>query len=351
MRLRLRHKQGGLLLLLLACAVTLTCNAYAVSCTTQSQMTASDRNAMTNSARSILTELQVGNVQAIRANTLPAVAADFSGIAASFESLKPQIQSAAVTVDELYLLDASTNPATPSRTDFYCGSPVVALNFSSLPQGIYALAILHATGVTQPQQIAVILSKTSDNRWLLAGFFSKPMIAAGHDGLWYWTSARRYAQTKMNWDAWFYYRMATNLLEPLNFLSSPNLEKLQRETDQVKPDNLPGTAPMALNAYGASFAVTAIDTTTVFGGLDLDVAYAPDATQAAQLHDPPSARKQVTEIMTALLALHPELQGAFHGIWVHANGGNASLFALELPMNQIASNPKPPSVSSSTVAH
>jgi hypothetical protein len=41
--------------------------------------------------------------------------------------------------------------------------------------------------------------------------------------------------------------------------------------------------------------------------------------------------------MTGLLSLHPELRDAFHGIWVHADQGSVSLFALELPMDQIAS--------------
>ena len=50
------------------------------------------------------------------------------------------------------------------------------------------------------------------------------------------------------------------------------------------------------------------------------------------------ARQQVTELMTALLAMHPDLQGAFHGMWLHADQGNASLFALELPMNANAGN-------------
>jgi hypothetical protein len=212
------------------------------------------------------------------------------------------------------------------------------------------LAILHATGVPQPQQISIILSKTPDSRWLLAGFFSKPMIAAGHDGLWYWTSARKYAQTKMTWDAWLYYRIASNLLDPVSFLSSSNLEKLQQESDKIQPDNFPEAKPIALNAFGASFTVAAIDSTTIFGGLDLDVDYRPDAAQAAQLHDPPTARAQVTEVMSALLELHPELQGAFHGIWVRASQGDASLFTLELPMNLIASSPKPPTASAHSMS-
>ena len=73
--------------------------------------------------------------------------------------------------------------------------------------------------------------KSGDNRWLLAGFVAKPMIEADHDGLWYWQSARRYAGTGMNWDAWFYYQIAANLLNPLDSISSPNLQKLQQESN------------------------------------------------------------------------------------------------------------------------
>jgi hypothetical protein len=347
MQFRRAQKTYALLLPLLAFAAALVPRAQATACLTQAQMAAMQRDALSNAARNLMTEVQTGNEQGLQTNTIPAVAADFGGIRSSAEYLKPLVQQATVTIDALYVLDASSDAAGAARTDFYCGSPVVVLNFTNLPPATYALAILHATGVPQPQQVSLILSKVAGDRWMLAGFFSKPMIAAGHDGLWYWTSARKYAQqTKMSWGAWFYFRMANNLLDPLDFLSSSNLEKLQHESDQVKPDNLPGTQPLKLALPDGAFAVTAIDTTTTFGALDLDVHYTPDAVQAAQLRDPPSARKQVTGIMAALLELHPELQSAFHGIWVHADQGNASLFALELPMNQIAATP-PPHVSSS----
>jgi hypothetical protein len=339
-----------LLFLLLPFAAANVRNANAATCSTQSQMTAAQRDSLATSARAIAALLQTGDIEALRGNTIPAVAADFGGVTASVKNLQPLVQSATVTVEELYLLDSSTDSAGASQIDFYCGQPVVVLNFNGLPPGNYALTILHATGVPQPQQISLLFSRTADNRWMLAGFFTKPMIAAGHDGLWYWTSARKYAQEKMDWNAWLYYRMASNLLDPLSFLSSANLEKLQHESDQIRPNNFPGASPIALNAYGASFTVSAIDTTDTFGGLDLDVQYTPDATQAAQLQDPPSARKQVTAIMSALVELHPELQTAFHGIWVHANQGTASLFALELPMNDIVANPLPPSASANPVA-
>jgi hypothetical protein len=322
--------------LLLACALAAGRHAHAAACATQGQMTAADRTSLQGSARTILAQVQSGDEGAVQANTIPAVAADFGGIRSSMEYLRPLVQRATITVDALYLLDASEDQAGEARTDFYCGSPVVVLNFTNLPPAAYALAIVHATGVPQPQQVSLILSKTG-GRWLLAGFFDRPMIAAGHDGLWYWNSARQYAQTKMDWDAWLYYHMAANLLDPLEFLSSPNLQKLQRETDQVKPQNFPGTQPLRITVQSGTYQVTAIDTSTELGGLDLDVHYAPDPTQASQLQNPPMARQQVSSIMAALLQLHPELAKAFRGIWVHADQGNASLFALELPMNQIPS--------------
>jgi hypothetical protein len=283
------------------------------------------------------TQVQMGDVQGLKTNTIPQVAADFAGIASSVDGLKSLVQKATITVYSLYSLDAATEAAGSPRTDFYCGTPVVVLNFTDLPPGTYALAILHATGVPQPQQISLILSKGADNRWMLAGFFSKPMLQAGHDGLWYWSSARKYAQSNANWSAWFYYRTAANLLNPVEFLSSSNLDKLHTEQDKVKPDNLPGggTKQLTLDAHGSTYQVTTVDITSELGALDVDVHYLPNAAQAAQLRDPPSARKQVMDVMTALLALHPDLHQAFHGIWVHADQGDASIFSLELPMDQI----------------
>src|SRR5215475_15017324 len=81
--------------------------SFGASCTTQSQMTAGQRDSLVSAAREMLTEIQGGNVQALQANTLPSVAADFSGIAASVQNLKPLIQNATLTDNSLFLLDAS----------------------------------------------------------------------------------------------------------------------------------------------------------------------------------------------------------------------------------------------------
>ena len=345
-----RQLQCAMVLLLTSGALMLPLAAKAASCKSQSQMTPAERDALSNAARGIVREVQTGDIQALRQNTTPAVAADFAGIAGSAGTLKPLVQQAAITVDSLYALDSSTDAPGAARTDFYCGTQVVVLNFTDLPPGNYALAILHATGVPKPQQISLILSETAEHRWMLGGFFSKPIIEAGHDGLWYWVAARGYAQRSMNWDAWFYYRVAAYSLQPVDYLSSPNLEKLRHEADRVHPDNLPGATPLMLSANGSAFQVTAVDTTALFGPLDLEVHYVPDTAQIAELRNPPTARKQVTEVMMALLALHPELHEAFHGIWVQADQGSTSVFSLELPMDQIGPGIRPAATTSSSIA-
>jgi len=320
----------------LVASLLISLPVYAASCMTQAQMTPSERNDLAAAARILLNQVQNGDVNGLRAGTLPAVASDFSGIASSVEQIHPLIQRATVTVDDLYDLDASTDQPNQPNTQFFCGSPTVVLSFSGLPPGKYALAILHATGVQQPQQISFILAHNG-SQWQLAGFFAKPMVEDGHDGLWYWVSARRFKQENGRWAAWIYFRMATNLLEPLDSLSSPNLQKLLRETEEVKPADFPSGTPVTMYSTSGPIQMTAIDTSTAFGGLDLDVHYTPDAVQAAQLSNPPAARQQMLDIMNALLQAHPELHQAFHGIWVHADHGNNTLFALELPMDQIAS--------------
>lgn len=315
---------------------TLTSRGFAASCLTQSQLTSEQREALSVQARSFVSIAQKGDIASLRARTLPAVASDFGGIAASVTNLKPQLQNAIFTIDALYSLDALKEQPGTGRVQFFCGtSPIVVLTFSGIPPGNYALVIMHATGVPNPQQISFILAAAPDNQWQLAGLYSRPMIEADHDGLWYWVSARKYAQNHGNLTAWLYYRIAQDLLIPLDFLSSPNLEKLRQESDQSRPPEFSANSTTKLSANGVTFNVTNVGTTTQFGPLDLEVHYSPDSAQASELRTPIAARKQVNDIMAALIMQHPEIRDSFHGIWVLADEGQSSLFALELPMNQI----------------
>jgi hypothetical protein len=206
----------------------------------------------------------------------------------------------------------------------------VVLTIPQLPPGRYSLAILHASGVKQPQQLSFILQQDVDQRWKLAGLFVKPMTAAGHEGLWYWTEGRSYTKNKQNWNAYFYLQTAAELLAPVHFLTSPNLDKLVREQNAVAPEGLPGAQPMKVSANGQSFDITNLHTDGSLGGLDLVITY-----DGQNISDPVATRSRNVELMKALLTQHPELKQAFHGLWVYATAQGQRPFAIELPMNQI----------------
>jgi hypothetical protein len=174
------------------------------------------------------------------------------------------------------------------------------------------------------------LSGDAGGSWKLAGFFVRPWTAGGHDGIWYWKQAREYQQKKQDWNSYFYFKTAAYLLMPVDFVSSPNLEKLQKETSSVQSPGLPGEQPMQLAANSQSFAVTSLRTDGSLGGLDLVIHF-----QGAELPDPVAARTRNVEVMKAMLAQHPELRLSFHGLWVYADAPNQRSFAIELPMDQI----------------
>jgi hypothetical protein len=74
-------------------------------------MTAAERNALSSAARSMAGEVERGNAQDLQACTIPAVGADFTAIEGSPNNLTPLVQKATITIDSLYMLAASTEPA------------------------------------------------------------------------------------------------------------------------------------------------------------------------------------------------------------------------------------------------
>ncbi len=130
--------------------------------------------------------------------------------------------------------------------------------------------------------------------------------------------------------AYFYYQMAQFLLDPVDFFASPNLEKLQKEMQAVKPADLPGETRWSVNVNGLSLQITDMRTQDFGGQLDLVIEY-----KAQGAFDPVSLRSQILALDKAMLARYPGMSTAFHGLWVYAYNANGQPFAIELPMNQI----------------
>src|ERR1700761_8964980 len=209
---------------------------FAVSCTTQAQMTEAQRNSLAQSARTLASAVQSGNAAAVQAMTIPKVKAQFEPIAGTIEQTAPSLSRATLTIDALYELDASDLKEAAEDTSFFCGaanSPVhVNITIPQLPKGKYALALVHATGVQSPRQMAFLLQQNGD--WQLAGFFIKPLLIAGHDSVWYWTKARAFDQKNQKWNAYFYYMTAAYLAAPADFITSANLDKLNQEAGDAR---------------------------------------------------------------------------------------------------------------------
>jgi hypothetical protein len=315
----------------------------AQSCTTQAEMDAATRTALQAVSLDTARQIAAGNTSAVQSSIAPQMTADAAGILNSTSSAAPLLKGASFIVRELYILDATDSPANAPPAQFFCGSmnqpPHVIFTLGGLQKGSYAIAMLQATGTAQPQQMTMIFeqaggatgkARSSASGWKLAGFAYKPTTMAGHDGLWYWTQARTYAQKKQNWNSYFYYTTAQYLLVPVDYLSSSNLNKLIREKNAVKPAGLPGQQPMVLASGTQKFSITDLHTDGSLGGLDLVIRYA-----AQNVSDPVAARAQNISVMHLMLQTHPELRQAFHGLWVYAVAPGQDPFGIELPMGQI----------------
>jgi hypothetical protein len=331
MNLSISARVPGVGFLLLAVALP----ALGVSCKTQAAMSEAERAPLVQAARQIAVDVQSGRSADLKAATVPAVAANFNSIEQSAAALAPLMAGATLTVDAVYALDASDAKPGDEQEQFFCAAADnnshITFSIQHLPPGQFAFALVHATGVAKPQQIALLLqSLNAGGPWQLAGFFPKPLSIAGHDGLWYWRQARVYAQKKQMWNAWLYYSTAISLLQPAGFFSSTNLERLVDEQQTIRPADLPGNTPLTVSAGGVAYKVTSLRTDDALGGLDLVAHY--NSTSS----DPVAGRAHTIAVMHGLLALHPELREAFHGLWVFADAGaGGQAFALEQPMSDL----------------
>jgi hypothetical protein len=151
----------------------------------------------------------------------------------------------------------------------------------------------------------------------------------GHDGVWYWERARDLARSDSPWSSWFFYETARYLLVPVDFLSSPNLEKLGQEQAQIKES--PAEAfPYSLPDGARTWKIDSVRLHTSLRQADLAVTY-----QSTRVSDPAAVRTEATAVLSALLKAQPGLRQNFHGLWAYAGRDGKVSPVMELPMAQI----------------
>jgi hypothetical protein len=235
----------------------------------------------------------------------------------------------------IYLLDASSLLA-PQDTQFFCsnssGSLTVTITMRSLPSGKYAVVLADANGSALGGQIGLILAWDPTGAlasWKLAGLSLRQGTFDGHDGVWYWTHARELARTDQPWSAWFSYEAARSLLMPVDFISSPNLEKLSQEEASVR-DSPQDAFPYSIPDGPRTWKIDAIRLDASLHQADLGVTY-----ESTGVTDPAALKTEAVAVLSALLKSQPGLRQNFHGLWAYAVNNGKRTPVMELPMAQI----------------
>jgi hypothetical protein len=342
--------------------------AAAETCTTQSEMAPAERDRLAAAGRVLALKIQANDVAGMRSLVVPEYDKDPGPMTDLVASIASKLKDASFVVEQVYLLDASgLKPGPdgkPSDAEFFCSlnkSPAAAdFLIPGLPAGRYGFVIVHAESIKAPWSLSFLLRR--EHNWSMAGFYPKPLTAAGHDGVWYWAQARELARQKQGWNAYLFYHEAQVLLQPANFISSTNLDKLKKETEAATPpalsEGISANVPLVVKAGdGTEYRFTDFSPFTADGSqssdqldvavhLEQDQSEPPPASPTASPTAPPpvkgksapaplSPSARNSKAMSALLAAYPELRGRFHGVWVFADVPGQNPFVTGAAMAEI----------------
>lgn len=307
--------------------------AQAQTCSTGSDLDTATRSAINSAAKQYLDMSKNGDVAGLKSNAIPQLAGNFGSIEQAVVSNKSYFAEGQSTISGTYLLDASTAKSALPRAEFYCGiynSPDrQAFFIPNLPPGRYAVAIQKVNG-KDPITLTLVLQNLA-GAWKLAGYYPRLDAIGGHDGQWYLTKAREYKAKGYTHDAWFYYLTAWDLTAPVNFMSTPQLDKIADEMQSARPADLPSeSAPLSLSANGKVFKVTELAAVPVDNNLDLRIRY-----QNADAGNSGIAFQDNMAVIKAMVAKYPEFREAFNSIIARAVDGSGHEYGSLLPAKDV----------------
>jgi hypothetical protein len=298
-----------------------------------------DRDALTAAGGRLAMAVAEQDFAALKAALLPAVAQDWDGIQLRGRRLQRRADEGRARFN--CAVSTCWTPAAweaPADTQFFCsnasGSVTVTLTMRALPPGRYAVVLADAAGAPYAGQLGFILAWDGPaGGWKLGGLTVRPGALDGHDGVWWWSHARELARTNQDridgWSAWYAYDAARMLLLPMDFLSSPNLEKLVTEQTAIR--NSPQNAfPLMLPDGPRTWKIDAVWLDPTLLHADLGVAY-----ESTGVTDPAAQRTEAIVVLSALLKAQPGLRENFHGLWAYAVKDGKRTPVIELPMAQI----------------
>lgn len=316
--------------------------ALAQSCTTQAKMTAEVRSGLADAALSLGQAILADNTAKVQADTVAEFAsgAAFAQTASLIQAISGKLTGDSVAVTQIYVLDAKNRKTgDTSDADFSCDlagvTAEVDFSIGGLPPGMYGFAMVEATG-PRPYLLALLMQQDG-GVWKMAGFYPRPRTAAGHDGLWYWTTAREHATAKQIWLAWLFFGEADKLLRPANFATSTSLDKLRSEQRAAVPpelaDGISLATPLVVkSADGKDFSFTSMEAEGSDDGKELNLVLHLKADSVADVEATKARNRAAAK---ALLDAHKELRQGFGRILVLADASGQSPLVTDDAMQQI----------------
>jgi hypothetical protein len=306
-------------------------NTIAQECDTAAEMSPAVRSAIESAAQQYFSMTARGDVFGLRAAAIPSLASNFAGIEKAVIDNKDNYAGAQPSVRGAYLLVAE---GAAARSQFFCGifnSPDrVGFVINNLPAGRYAVVIMDSKGGKIPATLSLVL-QDMQGQWKLAGFYPKVAQIGGHDGSWYLAKAREYKSKGQAHVAWFYYLKAWDLLAPVPFIGTAQLDKVVDEMQAARPPDLPSDKnPLSLAVSGKTVNVFDMAAVPVGNDLYFLVRYqTPSIANTAQVFQDNAA------VMKAVLTKYPEFREAFGGIVARAVEPSGSDYGSLLAMKDV----------------
>jgi len=274
-----------------------------------------------------------GDVAGLKAHAVPDVAASFGGIERAVVTNKEFLALGQLTDTRLFLLDASNSKTTWQRAEFYCGiynSPDrVGFAIPNLPPGRYAVTIAKVVG-KNPITLTMILEEMGKSSWKLAGYYVRRNSIADHDGQWFLAKAREYKEKGQAHNAWFYYLTAWDLIAPVEFMSTPQLDKLTDEIQSSRPADMPSGGTVLELGGGKTVKISEIAAVLAGGDFDLRVQY-----ESANAGNSTLASQENAAVMKALLAKYPEFRDGFTALISRATDSSGHEYGTLTPMKDV----------------
>ncbi len=324
-----------LAIFVVAAALCFTAGAQAQNqtCLSPSDIDAGARNTLEQTAQRFFDMSKSGDFAGLRSSAIASLASNFGGIEGVITQNKPNFDNSRTAIRTDFVLEAPGN-ATIQRAEFFCGiynsADRVEFVIPNLPPARYAIVISDISGGKIPMTLSLVLQQEGAT-WKLAGYYLHPKEIGGHNGEWYLQQARQFKSRGDTYSAWFYYLTAWQIQAPVDFMSTPTLDKLAEEMQTARPSDLPSqNTPLSVAANGQTFGVFEMTPVPASDGLQLTVRY-----KAPNVSDVESTRNQNLAVGKALVAKYPGFRDAFTQIVAYAVDPQGRAFWTPLPLKDV----------------